>query len=79
MQPLNEFDESLNKLRESDNAKRLTIRLLKASVEKWKEESIGALAPEVDRYHGAIMHTRSVIELLEQNLASFELQTQSYA
>ena len=73
-----DFDEALKKLKESDNAKRLTINLLKTSVEKWKEDCIGAAQLEVDRYHGAIIHTRSTIDLLEQDLKNFELQTQSY-
>lgn len=78
MQQHEEYSEAIKKLSESDNAKRLTINLLKASVEKWKEDCIGATQLEVDRYHGAIIHTRSTIDLLEQDLKGFELQPQSY-
>lgn len=73
-----DFNEALKKLKESENAKRLTVELLKASVEKWKEDCIGATHIEIDRYHGAIIHTRSTIDLLEQDLKGFELQVQSY-
>ncbi len=78
MQQHEEYSEAVKKLNESDNAKRLTINLLKASVEKWKEDCIGAAQIDVDRYHGAIIHTRLTIDLLEQDLKGFELQTQSY-
>ncbi|RNF52987.1 hypothetical protein EBI00_02485 [Marinomonas hwangdonensis] len=76
--PTDALDDALKKLDASENAKRLTIDLLKASVERWKEESIGASQIEVDRYHGAIIHTRNTIELLEQNVKGFELQNQAY-
>lgn len=72
------FDLALKQLKESDNAKRLTVNLLKASVEQWKEESIGKTQTEIERYHGAILHTRSTIDLLEQNFKNFELQPQVY-
>jgi hypothetical protein len=78
MQQHEAFSEAVKKLNESDNAKRLTIDLLKASVEKWKEDCIGMTQLEVDRYHGAILHTRNTINLLEQDLKGFELQPQSY-
>lgn len=78
MQQHEAFSKAVKKLNESDNAKRLTIDLLKASVEKWKEDCIGMTQLEVDRYHGAIMYTRNTINLLEQDLKGFELQPQSY-
>jgi hypothetical protein len=73
-----DFDEALKKLKESENAKRLAIDLLKASVERWKEDCIGMTQLEIERFHGAIIHTRSTIDLLEQDLKGFELQPQSY-
>lgn len=78
MQHNERVDLALTKLQESENAKRLTLDLLKASVEKWKEESIGATQSEVERYHGAIIHTRTLINSIEQDFKSFELQSQSY-